>query len=242
MKCMVFAPATTRLITPVMCQCSPTSFFRRLHQKVNLRLRAIVAGNVVTERTYSSMRGPMPSEWVWGLLICTTQEVCAVGRPQGSAVYWVGEYSNRQGVPVIADGGVQNGGHVVKALALGAGCVMCGSMLAGTTESPGEYFWTKERGATEVWVFGGAKRSGFRYFAEKSIKVAQGVSGAVADKGDVSIMLPQTLGGVVVGIQRAGCHDVESFRRRPQRRGADGAASGTAIASVIRTALIQPLS
>ena len=154
--------------------------------------------------------------------ICTTRVVAGVGVPQITAIYDVAEVAARHGVPVIADGGMTSSGDVAKAIAAGADCVMLGSMLAGTDESPGDVIlargerYKEYRGMASI----GAMRRGYskdRYFQgdveDVEKLVAEGIEGRVAYKGPLAGVLHQIVGGLRQSMGYCGAPTIEAMKQ-----------------------------
>ncbi len=180
----------------------------------------VVAGNVATVEAATDLieRGADAVKVGVGPgSICTTRVVTGVGMPQLSAILTLAERTREAGIPLIADGGIKFSGDVPKALAAGADCVMVGSLLAGTSEAPGEDIlrdgrrYKAYRGMGSLGAMAGG--SADRYFQEDAKKlVPEGIEGMVAYKGPVEDVLYQMVGGLRSAMGYCGTPDVPSLQ------------------------------
>jgi IMP dehydrogenase len=158
--------------------------------------------------------------------ICTTRIVAGVGMPQVSAIQFALEGAAQIGIPLIADGGIRYSGDIAKALAAGASCVMLGSLLAGTEESPGEIELFQGRSYKSYRGMGslGAMQEGSsdRYFQDSEGEgaaeklVPEGIEGRVPYKGALAAVINQLMGGLRAAMGYCGCATIEELRTRAE--------------------------
>ena len=150
--------------------------------------------------------------------ICTTRIVAGVGVPQISAIDECAAEGAKYGVPIIADGGIKFSGDMAKALAVGASCIMAGSLLAGTEEAPGETIiyqgrkFKSYRGMGSIGAM--TKGSTDRYFQEGTAAdklVPEGIEGRVPFSGTIADVIHQMLGGVRASMGYCGAKDIPTY-------------------------------
>jgi IMP dehydrogenase len=184
----------------------------------------VIAGNVATAEATRALVDAGADAVKVGIgpgSICTTRVVAGVGVPQLTAIMESAAEAAKSGVPVIADGGLRTSGDAAKALAAGASSVMIGSMLAGTTESPGEVFlyqgrsYKAYRGMGSVGAM--ARGSADRYFQQdvSAMKlVPEGIEGQVPFKGPAADVVHQLVGGIKAAMGYTGSRTITDLQER----------------------------
>ncbi len=186
----------------------------------------VVAGNIATKEATLALIEAGADGVKVGIgpgSICTTRIVAGVGVPQISAIEECAEVGKKYDVPVTADGGIKYSGDVSKALAVGASCVMIGSLLAGTQESPGELITYQGRQFKTYRGMGsiGAMTQGStdRYFQEGTAAdklVPEGIEGRVPYVGGVKDVVHQLLGGLRSSMGYVGARDIDDYQAKAE--------------------------
>ncbi|MDO8455113.1 MAG: IMP dehydrogenase [Sulfurimonas sp.] len=181
----------------------------------------VIAGNIATAEAVEALIKAGADGVKVGIgpgSICTTRIVAGVGIPQISAIAECADAARVHGVPVIADGGIKYSGDIAKALAVGASCIMAGSLLAGTEESPGETIMFQGRQYKSYRGMGsiGAMQTGStdRYFQEGTAAdklVPEGIEGRVPFRGSIAGIVHQMMGGLRSSMGYCGSKDIETF-------------------------------
>jgi IMP dehydrogenase len=184
----------------------------------------VVAGNVVTAEGTEALIEAGASIVKVGVgagSICTTRIISGAGMPQLSSIHNCAEAAHKQGVPIIADGGVKFSGDIVKAIVAGADVVMLGSLLAGLEESPGEVVlyegrhFKEYRGMGSMGAMKGFGRDRYGTGQSSSGKlVPEGIEGRVPYKGHLHDYVFQLVGGLRSGMGYAGAANLEDLRTK----------------------------
>ncbi|MDD9797539.1 MAG: IMP dehydrogenase [Alphaproteobacteria bacterium] len=187
----------------------------------------IMAGNVATKNGAKFLIDAGADAIKVGIgpgSICTTRIVAGVGVPQLTAILDVSEIAALSNTPLIADGGIKYSGDMAKALAAGANAAMVGSLLAGTSESPGEVFLYKGRSYKAYRGMGSvsamARGSADRYFQQDIASdmklVPEGVEGQIPFKGEASGVIHQLVGGLRAAMGYTGAKTIEQLQKQTE--------------------------
>lgn len=193
---------------------------RRRHPELEL-----VGGNVATEEGTLALIEAGVNAVKVGVgpgSICTTRVVSGVGVPQLTAIASCARAAQKQGVPVISDGGIKYSGDMTKALAAGAQSVMIGSLFAGTEESPGETILYQGRtykvyrgmGSLGAMGEGSRDRYGQGDVEDERKLVPEGIEGQVPYKGSLAFNIHQLVGGLRAGMGYLGCRNLTELRTK----------------------------
>ena len=186
----------------------------------------VIAGNVATGEAVEALAEAGADGVKVGIgpgSICTTRIVAGVGVPQISAIDECAAVGRRLGVPIIADGGIKYSGEIAKALAVGASCIMAGSLLAGTEESPGDLInfqgrqYKSYRGMGSIGAM--QKGSTDRYFQEGTAAdklVPEGIEGRVPFRGSIAGIVHQMMGGLRSSMGYCGSENIDVFWQKAE--------------------------
>jgi len=186
----------------------------------------VVAGNIATKEAALALIEAGADGVKVGIgpgSICTTRIVAGVGVPQISAIEECAKVGKKYGIPITADGGIKYSGDVSKALAVGASCVMIGSLLAGTDDSPRDLItyqgrqYKTYRGMGSIGAM--TKGSTDRYFQEGTAPdklVPEGIEGRVPYVGSVKDVMHQLLGGLRSSMGYVGAKDIIDFQEKAE--------------------------
>lgn len=184
----------------------------------------LIAGNIATAEAAEALikRGADAVKVGIGPgSICTTRVVAGIGIPQITAIMEVFSIAQKYNVSMIADGGIKFSGDIAKAIAAGADTVMIGNLLAGTTESPGEFVIYKGRRYKSYRGMGslaamqeGSKNRYFQDDYEPEKLVPEGIEGRVPYKGDLKDVIYQLIGGLRSAMGYCGTADISEFKEK----------------------------
>lgn len=181
----------------------------------------VVAGNIATAEGVDDLAKAGADAIKVGIgpgKACSTRVISGAGMPQFTAVIECSRAAKKYNIPVIADGGIKNSGDLAKVIGAGAATVMIGSLLAGTKESPGDYY-IEDGVAYKIYRGLASKAASMdRAFQEQNLdrqeRAAEGISTTVAYKGDVALISRTLIDGLQSGMSYSGAENIVDFQNK----------------------------